>query len=182
MYTRKSLISLTGFIFLGMVGAGSAGTWEYPVIKGYGQAQPMPQAAIQPDKNLRYKVVFDIKAAAKKPDDLNPGLHHMARFLNIMALAGIKLESMEVAGVISAYAGPVVLKNDLYRKKFKRDNPNLDLIRELKKAGAKLYVCGQWLSDAGYQPGCVNPEIDLTLSALVAVPTLELQGYALLPF
>lgn len=165
-----------------MAGAGFAGTWEYPVIKGYGQVQRMPQAAIQPDKNLHYKVVFDIKTGAKKPDDLNPGLHHMARLINLLALAGIQPENFEVVGVISGHAGPLVLKNDIYRKKFKRDNPDQELIKELKKAGAKLYVCGQWVSEAGYQHGLINPEIEMTLSALVAVPTLELQGYALLPF
>lgn len=167
---------------MGMAGAGLAGTWEYPVIKGFGQVQPLPKAGIQPDKNRHYKVVFDIKAGAKKPGDLNGGLHHMARFINLMGLAGIKPENYEVVGVLSGYAGPAVLKNDLYRKKFKTDNPNIELIRELKKAGAKLYVCGQWLSEAGYEHGWVNPEIDITLSALVAVPTLELQGYALMPF
>jgi hypothetical protein len=180
--TRKSLITLTGFIFFCMVGAGFAGTWEYPVIKGYGQVQPMPKAAIQPDKNLHYKVLFDIKTGAKKPDDLNAGLNHMARFINIMALADIKPESLEIVGVISGHAGPVILKNDIYRKKFKVDNPNIELIKELKKAGAKIYVCGQWVSEADYQHGWINPEIDITLSALVAVPTFELQGYALIPF
>jgi predicted peroxiredoxin len=182
VYTRKSLLTLTGFIFLGMVGPGLAGTWEYPVIKGYGQVQPMPKAAIQPEKNLHYKVVFDIKTGAKKPDDLNPGLHHMARFINLMALAGIKPESFEVVGVISGHAGPVIFKNDLYRKKFKMDNPNIELIKELKKAGAKIYVCGQLVSEHNYQPEWINPEIEITLSALVAVPTFELQGYALMPF
>jgi hypothetical protein len=182
VYTRKSLLTLTGCIVLGMVGPGLAGTWEYPVIKGYGQVQPMPKAAIQPDKNLHYKVVFDIKTAAKKPDELNPGLHHMARFINLMALAGIKPESFEVVGVISGYAGPAILINDLYRKKFKMDNPNIELIKELQKAGAKIYVCGQWLLEANHQQGSVNPEIEITLSALVAVPTFELQGYALMPF
>jgi intracellular sulfur oxidation DsrE/DsrF family protein len=184
MSAGKSLtiLIIVGIIFCCWSGAGLAESWKYPVIKDYGQVQPLPQASIQPDKNLHYKVVFDIKTGAKKPDDLNPGLHHMARLINLMGLADIKPENYEIVGVISGYAGPAVLKNDLYRKKFKRDNPNIGLIKELKKAGTKLYVCGQWLSDAGYQPDCVNPEIDITLSALVAVPTLELRGYALLPF
>jgi predicted peroxiredoxin len=167
---------------LGLAGIGFSETHDYPVIKNYGPVQPMPQAAIQPDKNLHYKVVFDIKTGTRKPDELNAGLHHMARFINLMALAGIKPESLEVVGVISGHAGPVILKNDVYRKKFRMDNPNMELIKELKKAGAKLYVCGQWVSDANYQHGWINPEIDITLSALVAVPTLELQGYALIPF
>lgn len=182
MKTRTTLMALAGSLVLSLVGAKLAGAWEYPVIKGYGPVQPLPHAAIQPDKNLHYKVLFDIKTEAKKPDEVNAGLSHMARFLNVMASAGVKPESLEIVGVIHGAAGPVVLKNDIYKKKFKVDNPNIQLIKALKKAGAKLYVCGQTLADDNYQHEWINPDIVLTLSALVDVPTFELQGYAYLPF
>jgi predicted peroxiredoxin len=35
-----------------------------------------------------------------------------------------------------------VFGTELYGEKFKCDNPNLALIKELQNAGVKLYVCG----------------------------------------
>jgi intracellular sulfur oxidation DsrE/DsrF family protein len=52
----------------------------------------------------------------------------------------------------------------------------------LKEAGVKLYVCGQALADDNFKPEWINPEIVLSLSALVDVLTFQLKGYAYLPF
>jgi len=52
----------------------------------------------------------------------------------------------------------------------------------LKKAGVKLYVCGQALADDQFRPEWINPEIVLSLSALVDVPAFQLKGYAYLSF
>ncbi|HZE20531.1 MAG TPA: DsrE family protein [Desulfobaccales bacterium] len=182
MKARKVLTALTGVITLTLMCTGFAGAVEYPVIKGYGPVTPLPKAAIQPDKKLHYKVLFDIKTRAKKPDEVNSGLSHMARFLNVMDSAGVKPDKVDIVGVIHGSAGPAALKNDIYKEKFGVDNPNIKLIKALKKAGAKLYVCGQTLADDNYKHEWINPEIVLTLSALVDVPTFELKGYAYLPF
>ena len=79
-------------------------------------------------------------------------------------------------------ATPAVLKNEVFKSRFKIDNPNLKLINDLKKgAGARLYVCGQALADDGFKDEWVNEEIQVALSALVVVPTFQLKGYAYLP-
>jgi intracellular sulfur oxidation DsrE/DsrF family protein len=176
------VVLLTAGIVVGLLCGNQAWAWDYPVIKGYGPINPLPKAAIQPDKQLHYQVLFDIKTAAGKADDVSPGLDHVARFINVMASAGLMPEKMSLVAVIHGKASPIVLKNEIFKEKFKVNNPNLKLISALKKAGVKLYVCGQALSDLGYKAEWVNPEIVLTLSALVDVPTFELKGYAYLPF
>jgi intracellular sulfur oxidation DsrE/DsrF family protein len=182
MRTNPVLISIIGSMVLSLAFSGVAGAWDYPVIKGYGPVHPLPQAAIQPDKALHYKVLFDIKTPAKETSKVNPGLNHVARFINVMASAGLLPDQMEMVAVIHGNAAPIVLKNEIFKEKFKVDNPNIKLISDLKKAGVKLYVCGQSLADFTYKPEWVNPDIVLTLSALVDVPTFQLKGYAYLPF
>ncbi len=156
--------------------------WEYPVIKGYGPAQPLPKAAVQPDKSIKYKVLFDVTVGLKKPDVMNPGLEHLARFINVMASAGVMPKDMEMVAIIHGNATSLVLDNQMFKKKFNTDNPKLQLITDLKNAGVKLYVCGQALADFKYNHLWVNHDITIALSALVVIPTYELRGYAYIPF
>lgn len=155
--------------------------WEYPVIKGYGPVNPLPNAAFQPDQSIKYRVLFDITQAAKSVDKVNPGLDHVARFLNVMATAGIMPKDMDLAVVLHGPATPIVLRKEIFVERFKKDNPNEKIIKDLKTAGVKLYVCEQALADDGLKEEWVNQQILIAVSALVVVPTYELKGYAYLP-
>ena len=62
--------------------------WTNPVIKDYGPVVPRPDAALQPDKNADYKVVFNVTAWAT-PDKVEPGLERVARAVNLFASAGV---------------------------------------------------------------------------------------------
>ena len=154
---------------------------EYPVTKGYGPVQPLPNAALQPDKSIRYKVLFDITQASKSVDKVNPGLGHVARFLNVMATAGIMPKDMELAVVLHGAGTPIVLRNEIFKDRFKNDNPDGKIIKDLKNVGVKVYVCGQALADDGFKDEWVNEQISVAVSGLVAVPTYKLKGYAYLP-
>ena len=156
--------------------------WEYPIIKGYGPMNPLPHAAVQPDKSIKYKVIFEITRVAQSVDKVNPGLDRVARFLNVMAASGIMPKDMELAAVIHGPAAPIVLKNEIFKDRFKTDNPNEKIIKDLKEAGVKLYVCGQSLADNGFEHKWVNEQIAIAVSALVVVPTYQLKGYAYQPF
>lgn len=154
--------------------------WEYPVIKGYGPVHPLPHAAVQPDKSLNYKILFDVTKAARKDSKVNPALAHIARLINVYASAGMMPDEMKLVAVIHGPATPIVLDNQAFRSKFGRDNPNIKLIDELKKSGVTFYVCGQALADNSYQHKWVNKDITIALSALTVVPTYQLKGYALM--
>jgi len=153
----------------------------YPVIKKYGPVHPLPNAAVQPDKSLKYKVLFDV-TTDKTKDNVNDGLSHVARFINVMDSAGVKPDQMDVVVIIHGPATPVVLKNEEYKKKYDKDNPDRELISELKKANVGVYVCGQALADNKFEHAWVNPDVTIVLSALVFVPTYELKGYGYTPF
>lgn len=154
--------------------------WEYPIIKGYGPVHPLPNAAVQPDKSLNYKILFDVTHAAKNNKKVNPALAHIARLINVYASAGVMPGKMKLVAVIHGPATPVVLNNEAFKAKFGIDNPNIKLIDELKKNGVVFYVCGQALADNNYEHKWVNKDITIALSALTVVPTYQLMGYALM--
>jgi intracellular sulfur oxidation DsrE/DsrF family protein len=89
---------------------------------------------------------------------------------------------MEMVVIIHGGATPIVLKNDVFKDKYQVENPNMKIIKDLKRTGVKVYVCGQALADNKFESAWVNPGITVVLSALVFVPTYELKGYAYVPF
>ena len=123
------------FLFFGWVPASLASAWEYPVIKGYGAIQPLANAAIQPDKSIKYRVLFDITGKSERIYHANPGLSHVARFINLMASGGVKPGQMELVAIIHGEATPFVLRNEVFKETFQLDNPNIQIIKDLKAAG-----------------------------------------------
>ncbi len=178
----KNLIKMFFVILLLIVCSNNsyAQKWEYPVIKGYGPVHPLPDAAVQPDKSIEYKILFDITIAANSKDKVNPGLDHIARLINVFASAGMMPNKMKLVAVIHGDSAPIVLKNDIFKSKYGVDNPNIKLLTDLKKNGVVLYVCGQALADNNFKHEWVNPNISIALSALTVVPTYQLMGYALM--
>ena len=152
----------------------------YPVIKGYGPVHPLPNAAVQPDKSLDYKILFDVTKASKYKNQANPALDHIARLINVYASAGMMPDKLKLVAVIHGPATPVVLNNEAFKSKFGINNPNIELIKDLKKNGVIFYVCGQALADNNYKHEWVNKDITVALSALTVVPTYQLKGYALM--
>ena len=67
-------------------------------------------------------------------------------------------------------------------RKFGIDNPNIDLIKELKDSGVKLTVCGQSLIARDVKPDEVVEEVEIATSMLTVVTTYQLLGYAVLKF
>lgn len=155
--------------------------WQYPVIRGYGKVRPLPEAAVQPNPDREYKVLFSITTAAESPGQLNPGLKRIARLINIFGIAKVPSEKLKIMAVIHGSATPIVLDDQHYRQKFKLDNLNSKLIHELKQAGAIIYVYGQALAHKGCAPSVVNQEVSVALAALTGLSIYQLDGYALIP-
>src|SRR3984893_508192 len=119
----------------------------YPLVPKHGGVVPLPRAAEQPRKGA--KAVFDITADAK-PSEVNKGLEEVARLLNLYGAAGLKAGDVKIAAVCHGDADKAVLSDAAYFARFKlRANPNLPLIRDLKKAGVEVFVCGQSLHELG---------------------------------
>lgn len=184
---RNTLASLAIGVALAAMPVGAAfaadsdsGLWVTPVIEGYGAMHPAPDAALQPDPAQTYKIVFDTTKGAEKAG-VNTALWHIARAVNLYGSSGVDKEHRKFVAVIHGPATPIVLTNAAYEKKYGKANPNLDLISKLEAAGVTFYVCGQAAADNGIAAEDINPAISLTLSALVAVPSLEAEGYSLFP-
>jgi len=156
--------------------------WRYPVIKGYGAETPLHNAAVQPDPNIHYKIVFDI-TEYKNKSDVNDGLTHLARLINLFADAGIPPKKMQLVAVMTGPATYAALNDKSYQQEFNKKNPNTYLLKELRKKGhVKLFVCGQAITGMGFNRSNIDQNVTLALSALSVVPTYEMKGYALMKF
>lgn len=153
-----------------------------PVVKDYGPAWPLPNAAVQPDKNQTYKMIFDLTRPSGDPKETLEGLDHAARTMNVFATLGVPASNLRVALIFHGPATYAAMDNAVYRAKFKVDNPNIKLLSELKDAGAEIYVCGQALRKLKLEEKNVTPDVKVATAAMVVLVVYQHQGYALMPF
>jgi intracellular sulfur oxidation DsrE/DsrF family protein len=177
-----SKILIVVFLLFSGLQYANAAEWQYPVIKEFGPVFPIPNAAVQPNKDMEYKILFDISRKAANDNDVNPGLDHVARLINVFATGGVMPDKMRLVVIIHGPATPIALNNDAFKERYGTDNPNLNLLSALKKNGVLLYVCGQSMADYDYDESWIDPNITIALSSLTVVPTFQLMGYALMPW
>lgn len=151
--------------------------WENPVIP-YGHVHPLPNAGVQPSRHKVYKALFDVTKGFKDPAKPDAGLVHVARAVNVFASAGVPLRHLKFVAIVHGPATPAILNNEAYKKKYGVDNPNIALIRDLRKAGVHVDVCGQALADNGFVHSWVNKDVRIDLSALATVVIYGNKGYA----
>ena len=135
-----------------------------------------------PDPKLSYKIVIDLKAPSPDPGSINPGLNNIARMLNLHAAGGISAENINVVVAIHGNATYTVLNNEGYNAKYGIENPNIELIAQLKDAGVDLQICGQSLVARNGGFDNVNKDITIALSMLTVVTESQARGYGLLVF
>lgn len=153
-----------------------------PVIKNFGGIYPIPHATVKADSNEAYKIIIDVVTGAENPTDIAWGLNNVARMLNLHAVSGANMNKMEVVVAVHGSATFAILNNETFRKRYKVDNPNIPLIKELKEAGVTLTVCGQSMQSRGVKANELSEKIEIATSMLTTVTTYQLKGYALLRF
>ena len=158
----------------------NAQEWETPIIKGYGEVKYFDQAASQLNKQLEYKLIFDIKGNQVK-NGVNKGLWTIARTLNLFELSGIPSEKIELVASIHGEATFITLNNNAYRNKFGRDNPNLNLIKQLKENGVELYVCSQATASRKINNKDLNINVISALSGIAVLSNHLIKGFTLMP-
>jgi intracellular sulfur oxidation DsrE/DsrF family protein len=154
--------------------------WEYPIIQGVAGVRRLSGAVFEPQPGKRYKVLFDVIRGGEPPDGVVRGLRAVAHTINSFGLYDPKLDNLTIAAVVHGPATDAVLKPEIYRQKHGLDNPNAELIRKLKAAGADLYVCGQALEQRGYPWESIMNEFAVAFSAMTALAMLQAQGYAIM--
>jgi intracellular sulfur oxidation DsrE/DsrF family protein len=142
----------------------------------------IPNAALSPNKETRFRAVFDATRAAAKPTELLPALNMAASELNALATVGAPLANAQFVVVFHGSAVDGILRNEQYKAKFGTENPNLAAIREMKKAGVEFFVCGQYLAGEKIDPKTLLPEVTLAADALLVLMHYQNNGYALMSF
>ena len=177
MMIRKTGL-LIALIMLAAPKLTMAGGLAYPVIPNFAGINPLPHAAAQTDADKDYKVLFDVTKGPKTPADINSGVFHVAKAVNIMASADVPLSNLHIVAVLHGKATASVLDNRHYKAKFGVDNPNIALFKALRHAGVTVYVCGQSMIKEGYQLAWANRNVRPALSAISTLIIYGNQGYA----
>lgn len=168
-----SLASLAAF---GAVADGPAQL--FPQVARFGGIVRIPDAAEPPRQGA--KVVFDI-VADSKPDEVNKGLESVARYLNLNTDAGHATTDVKLALVLHGAGTKTALQDGAYAKHTSASkNPNLELIRELKKCGVEVFVCGQSLARNKFATADVAGDVSVAVSAMTVNVNKQQDGYSYL--
>jgi intracellular sulfur oxidation DsrE/DsrF family protein len=150
-----------------------------PLIPGYGEVTPIESAGERPDPAVDYKIVLNATKGGGG-DSLVPFLDKAAKVANLLAQSGVPAGNRHVVVILQAAATTGVLNAAGLKARGMANNPNADLIAKLNAAGVSVRVCGQALAGAKIARSEVLPGVQVDLSALTTVSTLQLKGYALL--
>jgi intracellular sulfur oxidation DsrE/DsrF family protein len=142
----------------------------------------IPNAAFPPDNKRIYRAVYDSTKFAKDPSILVPALNNAGSELNTLAVSGVPLTNAKFAVVFHGASVDGILDDAHYRAKFGIANPNLKAIREMKKAGVKFYVCGQYLIGENIDPKTLTNDVVVASDALIVLMALQNDGYALMSY
>jgi intracellular sulfur oxidation DsrE/DsrF family protein len=153
-----------------------------PVIKSFGGIFEVPDAVEKPDPSLTYNIIVEVERESDKPDTLNWALNNVARLINLHVSGGVPVEKLNVVVAVHGGAAYTTMSNEAYRQKYKVDNPNLKLYRELEQAGVKIFVCGQSLINRRIDRKRLVPEVKIATSMLTTITTYQLKEYAYLKF
>ena len=153
-----------------------------PIIKSYGTVFEIPTADHKPDPSIKYKLIVELQENASKPDTLNEYLEALATLINLHAAEGVPKENIKMVVILRKMATYGVFGNELYKEKFKCDNPNLQLLKELMDAGVEFYVCGQTMLKRNMDTKKLVSGTKVASAGLTAMSTYQLQGYTMIKF
>ena len=156
----------------------------YPLIKAskFSGVMPVPGITEKPDSTMKYKLLFSFETGTNDPQkvkDENRGLAEIGRIVNLHVAAGIPLQNIDIVIVTHRKALYSLFSNEAFKKEFKADNPNIQIIRELESAGAKFIACGQAMQFLDIDKGSLSPEVKIAIAAKVALSTYQQKGYTM---
>lgn len=183
MFTYVRLTLVMVLFSLGFAGAAFTQPkpdWQYPVISEAGPVVEVPNPVGVPDPNVEHRVIYSIAKPGKKPDKMNGGMKHVARLLNVFALANVPPENLKVTAIFHGPATPASLSDEKYMEIYGVPNPHTELIESLTAAGVEILVCAQAMASQGFELSEANPNLRPALSALTVVPLYQEAGYSLI--
>ena len=152
------------------------------IIKKFGLAFEVQNPDIETDTSAELKVIFDVSQSSEDRTVINKHIETAARFLNMHANVGMKLEQLKVAMTIHGGAWQDILNDESYMKLYGVPNPNSKLIKALNEAGVDIIVCGQTAAYREIGKEEIIPEVKLALSAATALLQYQNNGYRFIKF
>jgi intracellular sulfur oxidation DsrE/DsrF family protein len=84
---------------------------------------------------------------------------------------------MDVVVVFHGPGAMSFLNDEMYNQRFKMNNPNLTLVKQLQANGVKFVVCGQTAGFRGFTTSSYVPGTLKAFSARTALSDLTQRGY-----
>ena len=158
--------------------AGTVLAEEEMLVPGFPAGRDLPGAALAPDPDTEYKVVFDLVMTDDDLSDPYPMLGPIAIYLNTLGKFGVPAENRKISVVLHRGSGLIGLKNESFKARHDgRDNPNIELIEKLHAAGVTFHQCGQGVLAREIDPDELMDEIQVDYWALTTLIELGRQGY-----
>jgi intracellular sulfur oxidation DsrE/DsrF family protein len=151
----------------------------YPAIQGYGGVNEVPFETIKPDPNQEYKFVVELGEGIPNKKEVADYLDYAARMYNLHIYSGVPKEKVEMVFVVFSGSTAISLSNEEYKKRFEVDNPNSELLDELKRVGIRVIVCGQSMMKQNLVPEMIHPTVEMAISRFTATTDLMKKGYLL---
>jgi intracellular sulfur oxidation DsrE/DsrF family protein len=156
---------------------------SYPLIKGSKWSGVLPVTGVteKPDPSLQYKLLMEDVVPVKESNarEINDGLSEIGRLINLHIASGIPKSKLELVAVVHGPSLYALYTNEIYKKKYGIDNPNIELINELMKNGVKFIACGQAMNFFDVKKEEMVPNIKVTLTAQTVLSNYQLKGYVL---
>ena len=153
----------------------------FPLIKAGTFSGVLPVEGVDeiPSPKRQYKLLFEFTLNFKDSThkELNPGLVEIARVLNLHVASGIPINHIHPVIVVHGPSLFSIENNELYQSKYKKDNPNSQLILDLMKNGAKFIACGQAMNFLDVKKNELYPGVKVSLTAQTALSNYVGQGY-----
>jgi intracellular sulfur oxidation DsrE/DsrF family protein len=154
-----------------------AQTYQYPSVKKYGAVVNYDGVEL-PSKGA--KIVIDMTTANPTAQGHSQAMDRVARLINLYGLGGVKPEQLEIVVVVHSAAYETILTNNAYRRRFRKENPNLDALNALTQAGVRFMVCGQSINARKIALDEINPNVKLAISAITTLVEHQQRGFSLL--
>jgi intracellular sulfur oxidation DsrE/DsrF family protein len=151
-----------------------------PVIHVHGKHTSVKQD-LKLNKTAILKVAFDL-GEQSEPDKFSRKINGLARFINMHVANGFALKNIQLALIAHGKGSFDLMSNAAHQTRFKRDNPNIELLNSLLKNNVKLYLCGQSAAYNEISNDDLHKGVEMALSAMTAHAVLQNQGYTLNPF
>ena len=178
MMYRRALVALLTVI---AISSNAQEPTTGPYVDAGGPAFAVPDRDVPLREGYKYRVVFEATEYPGELTDVNRELTVVGRFMNMHGKNGVPLEDLDVVVVLHGRALLAAFNEKAYKELHGVSNPSLDLLHSLADAGVTFYACGQSLGFRGLDKSVLAEPVQVGLSAMTMLVTLQSDGYAFLP-